>query len=111
MSDQLAKAKTTATEAWNLLPRDTPIDSIVHTVKFVVTMGASATPNFSLVRFKGPGLTAPFLNASQIRTNQLDVVLGMPAVAGGKALSDEQNRQLFNIQLDQLRRSIVVPVQ
>lgn len=111
VGEQLAKAKTTATEAWNLLPRDTPIDSIVHTLKFVVTVGASATPNFTLVRFKGPGLTSPFASASQIRTNTLDVVLGMPAIAGGKALSDEQNRQLFNIQLDQLRRTIVVPLQ
>jgi hypothetical protein len=106
--DQVAKAKATATAAWELLPRDAPIDSITHTAKFVVTLGGNVTPNWSLVMFKGPGLTAPFAAASRVRTNQLDVVLGMPAVAGGKALSDEQNRQLFNIQLDALRRSLVV---
>lgn len=106
--EQVTKAKQTATAAWELLPRDAPIDSITHTAKFVVTLGGNITPNWTLIRFKGPGLTTPFASASRIRTNQLDVVLGMPAVAGGKALSDEQSRQLFNIQLDSLRRSIVV---
>jgi hypothetical protein len=109
-SDQLAKAKQTAAAAWDLLPRDTPIDSITHSAKFVVTLGANVTPNWSLVMFKGPGLNSPFALASRVRTNTLDVVLGMPQVAGGKALSDEQNRQLFNIQLDALRRSLV-PIQ
>jgi hypothetical protein len=107
-SDQVAKAKATATAAWELLPRDAPIDSITHTAKFVVTLGGSVTPNWTLVKFKGPGLAAPFAGASRTRTNQLDVVLGMPAVAGGKELSAEQSRQLFDIQLDSLRRSLVV---
>jgi hypothetical protein len=107
-SDQVAKAKDTATAAWELLPRDAPIDSITHTAKFIVTLGGSVTPNWILVKFKGPGLAAPFAGASRIRTNQLDVVLGMPAVPGGKELSAEQNRQLFDIQLDGLRRSLVV---
>ncbi|MEH2546003.1 hypothetical protein V1283_002648 [Bradyrhizobium sp. AZCC 2262] len=107
-SDEVAKAKATAKAAWELLPRDAPIDSITHTAKFVVTLGGSVTPNWTLVKFKGPGLTAPFAAASRVRTNQLDVVLGMPAVAGGKELSDEQRRQLFDIQLDSLRRSLVV---
>ena len=106
--DQVAKAKATATAAWELLPRDAPLDSIAHTAKFIVTLGGNVTPNWSLIMFKGPGLTTPFASASRVRTNQLDVVLGMPAVAGGKTLSDEQNRQLFNIQLDALRRSLVV---
>jgi hypothetical protein len=110
-SDAATKAKAIGADAWALLPRDTPIDSIVHTVKFMVTVGASATPNFTLVQFRGPGLTTPFASASQIRTNTLDVVLGMPANPGGKALSEEQNRQLLNIQFDQLRRTVVVPVQ
>lgn len=107
-ADQLAKAREAATAAWELLPRDTPIDSITHTAKFVVTLRANATPNWSLVLFRGPGLSPPFAAVSRIRTNQLDVVMGAPAVAGGKALSDEQNRQLFNIQLDSLRRSLVI---
>jgi hypothetical protein len=105
---QVTAAKDMATAAWDFLPHDAPIDSITHTAKFVVTLGGSITPNWTLVKFRGPGLAAPFASASRIRSNQLDVVLGMPAVAGGKALSDEQNRQLFNIQLDSLRRSLVV---
>lgn len=107
-SDQVAHAKSVATAAWDMLPHDAPIDSITHTAKFVVTLGASVTPNWTLVKFKGPGLAAPFAAASRTRTNQLDVVLGMPAVAGGKELSAEQSRQLFDIQLDSLRRSLVV---
>jgi hypothetical protein len=107
-SDIVTKAKAMATSAWDLLPRDAPIDSITHTAKFVVTLGGSLTPNWTLVKFKGPGLSAPFAAASRTRTNQLDVVLGMPAVAGGKDLSAEQSRQLFDIQLDSLRRSLVI---
>jgi hypothetical protein len=107
-TDLLTKAKQTATTAWELLPRDTPIDSITHTAKFVVTLGANVTPNWSLVQFKGPGLNSPLAFATRGRTNTLDVVLGAPAVPGGKALSEEQNRQLFNIQLDSLRRSLVL---
>lgn len=106
-SDLLAKAKASATASWELLPRDPPLDSIAHTAIFVVTAAANVTPNWTLVHFRGPGLNSPLAAASRIRTNQLDVVLGAPATPGGKALSDEQNRQLFNLQLDALRRSFV----
>ena len=103
----LNKAKTLASSAWDLLPHDLPLDLITHTSKFIVT-AANVTPNWQLVRFRGPGVgSSPFTAASRVRTNQLDVVLGAPAAPGGKALSDEQQRQLFNLQLDALRQSLV----
>jgi hypothetical protein len=110
VTEQITKAKQTATAAWELLPRDPPLDSITHQAKFIVTAAANVTPNWTLVRFRGPGLVAPLASASRMRTNTLDVVLGQPATPGGKALSDEQQRQLFNLQLDSLRARLV-PVQ
>jgi hypothetical protein len=106
-TEQISKAKEIAGAAWDLLPRDPPIDSITHTVKFVVSGGGSVTPTWSLVRFRGPAQGNPLLGASRVHTNQLDVVLGQPAMPGGKALSDEQSRQLFNLQLDSLRARLV----
>ena len=106
-NDQITKVKQQANAAWELLPRDPPLDSITHSVKFTVTTGVNATPNWTLVRFRGPGQNSPFAMASRQRINQLDVVLGAPAEPGGKALSDEQKRQLDNLQLEALRARLI----
>lgn len=108
-ADQADSAKSAATAAWELLPRDPPIDSILHSVKFTVTASANATPNWMLERFRGPGLSNPFASAQRQRIHELTIVLGAPAEPGGKALSDEQSRQLFNQRLDSLRL-LVIPV-
>jgi hypothetical protein len=108
--EQAKQARDRATHAWNLLPRDPPLDSIAHSVRFTLAAGANATPNWSLVYFRGPGLSPPFANAQRTRVHNLDVVLGAPAEAGGKELSDEQRRQLLNLRLDALR-FLIVPTQ
>lgn len=107
---QVSAARDAAGAAWNLLPRDPPLDSIGHAVKFTVTTSANATPSWSLVRYKGPGVTAPFANIQRTRVHTLELVLGAPAEPDGKALGDEQRRQLFNQKLDALRL-FVVPIQ
>jgi hypothetical protein len=108
VSDQIKSVKEAANAAWELLPRDAPLDSITHSVKFTVTAGATATPNWILTHLRGPGVTGPFANAQRQRIHELTVVLGSPAEPGGKALSDEQARQLLYQKLDSLRQGGVV---
>lgn len=109
-SDQVKATKEDATASWNFLPRDPPLDSITHSAKFTVVANANVMPTWTLVRFKGPGLNVPFAKAERKRVHNVDVVLGAPAEPGGKALSDEQRRQLLNLRLDALRL-LVVPSQ
>jgi hypothetical protein len=101
--------KKIASSTWELMPRDPPLDSIAHTVKFTVVAGANLSPNWSLVRFKGPTQGSnPLLSAQRTRIHTLDLVLGSPATPGGKGLSDEQKRQLLNLKIDQLRVPIII---
>jgi hypothetical protein len=58
--DQIDKAQERLRDGWQdyynkhytVYP---PIESIGHTVDFIVTMNAGVTPTWSLVKFKGPG--------------------------------------------------------
>jgi hypothetical protein len=102
-SDQAKATREAADRIWELLPRDPPIDSITHSVKFTVVAGANVTPNWTLVRFRGPGLSSPFARAERKRVHNLDVVLAAPQTPGSKTLSDEHVRQLLNLRLDALR--------
>ncbi|WP_210343182.1 hypothetical protein [Bradyrhizobium diversitatis] len=97
-----------AKAAWELLPRDPPIDSISHQAQFIVAVNGNVTPSWSLVRFKGPGTNGTFLSGSRTTTNTLNIVLGQPSDDGPKSMSDEQKRQLFYQRLEQLRL-VVVP--
>jgi hypothetical protein len=97
-----------ANDALAELPQGAPLDSIAQTVKFTLAASASASPNWSLVRFRGPPAgNNPFLNLGRTRTHSLEVVLGPPATPGGKDLSDEQRRQLFNLRFDSAKVLIV----
>jgi hypothetical protein len=64
-----------------------PIDALGHSVQFIVTYGGSVTPNWSLIQWKGPGITIPGAALSGVRTNILNIALGP---------TDEQNRLLLN---------------
>jgi hypothetical protein len=103
--EQAGVVSKAAKAAWDLLPHDTPLDSIAHSIKFTVTANVNASPNWNLVRFKGPSGNNPFLSAQRQRIHTLELVLGAPGTPGGKDLSDEQRRQLFNMRLDELRAS------
>jgi hypothetical protein len=64
---------------------DPPIDSISHQVQFIVSWNASATPNWTLVSFKGPGPgSGAFLSGSRSDTHTLTIVLGSPADSSQK---------------------------
>ncbi len=66
---------------------DPPINALGHSVQFIVTYGASMTPNWTLLMWKGPGLTVPGASLSGIRTNILNIALG--------PTSDEQDSLLL----------------
>lgn len=65
-----------------------PIDGLLHSVQFILVYNASVTPNWSLLLWKGPGLTVPGASLSGTRTHILNIALGSPA---------EQNRLIQNI--------------
>ncbi|WP_316195176.1 MULTISPECIES: hypothetical protein [unclassified Bradyrhizobium] len=68
---------------------DPPLDSLLHSVSFVLTYGASATPNWTLLQWKGPSPSgaSTFAAAGQ-RTHVLNIALGPNA--------GEQNRLIQN---------------
>jgi hypothetical protein len=72
---------------------DAPIDSISTTIQFEVAMGAGISPSWSLIYFKGPGISGPFVAASLNRTHILQIALGSPSQGTNSA---EQNRVLQN---------------
>ncbi len=75
----------------NTLPSqiDPPIDAVSHSLQFVVAYGANITPSWTLIQWKGPGMTQNFVSASGTRTHTLNLALaprtGGPAI-GGDAL-------------------------
>jgi hypothetical protein len=77
------------------LPLDPPIDSLSHSVKFVVAMTGSLSPNWVLVNFRGPTASGSLLSGSHTRTHTLSIAMGSP---------DEQVRVLQNLVILQSSR-------
>jgi hypothetical protein len=84
---------------------DPPIDSVLHSVNFVVSYGAGISPSWSLLQWKGPGAgNTPLLSASGQRTHTLNITLGPKS--GEPAISQNALRLIT----DQTIRNIgVVP--
>jgi hypothetical protein len=55
---------------------DPPIDSISHQVQFVLSLSANASPQWSLVRFKGPSPNNGLVGGSHSNTHTLTIVMG-----------------------------------
>jgi hypothetical protein len=55
---------------------DPPIDSISHQVQFVLALSANASPQWSLVRFKGPSPNNGLVGGSHSNTHTLTIVMG-----------------------------------
>jgi hypothetical protein len=72
---------------------DPPIDSILHSIQFVVAYGGSITPSWSLINWKGPGLNAPAASAQGVRTNILNLALGP---RNGATKSTPEQARLIN---------------
>jgi hypothetical protein len=75
---------------------DPPIDAISHQVSFVVSYGAGISPNWTLVKWKGPGGSAntPLLGANGTRTNTLNLALGPRT--GNPSISPDALRLINN---------------
>jgi len=83
---QQTAAKKIEDDLTNYKPNP-PIDAIGHSVQFIVNYGGSVTPNWSLLVWKGPGLTIPGASISGVRTNIMNIALGP---------TSEQTRLLLN---------------
>jgi hypothetical protein len=74
---------------------DPPVDSLLHSVQFVVTYGASLSPSWTLLQWKGPspagGSTG---SATGQRTHLLNIALG--PVGSGEQNRLIQNQLIFN---------------
>jgi hypothetical protein len=101
-ADDIENAKKTisaagkdAKTALGALPPNGPIDAIAHQVSFVVTLSGNVTPNWTLVRFRGPGTANNgFASASRAFTHSLNISMGSPADSTIGKVSTEQLRQL-----------------
>jgi hypothetical protein len=83
------------------LPRDPPIDGLSHSVRFVVAVSGSLSPNWTLVHFRGPAASGSLLSGSHTRTHTLSIAMGSPA---------EQVRALNNLVIIQNLRPIQLSV-
>ena len=97
--EQAKAAKQNAALVSKRIP-DPPIDSISHSVQFLVTTSASIAPSWTLVRFRGP--TGNLAGATAIQTHTLNIALG-PRGDNGAAYSQEAVRVLQNLTLQQIR--------
>ncbi len=73
---------------------DPPIDSVLHSLQFVISYGANVTPSWTLLQWKGPGQSGNFLSASGIRTHNLQLALGPRS--GQASISQDATRLITN---------------
>ena len=69
-----------------------PIDSLSHSLNFIVTYGLSVSPNWTLLHWKGPANIGNLASGTGIRTHTLTIALGSPAATP----NSETNRVLNN---------------
>lgn len=64
---------------------DPPIDAISHQVQFIVALNASASPSWTLMRFKGPSpASGGLITGSHSNTHTLSIAMGSPSEAAKK---------------------------
>lgn len=100
-SNAVAAAQELA-QAQRLANPDPPINSISHSLNFVVTAGAGFSPSWTLLHWKGPSTNGNLASVSSIRTHTLNIVLGPPGIAG----SSEEARVLDNQAIRQAIQSL-----
>jgi hypothetical protein len=69
-------AKQNAALAAKYLTPDPPFESIGQSMNFVVTVGASTSPNWSFARWKGPSNSGTLASVTGIRTHSLNIAMG-----------------------------------
>jgi hypothetical protein len=73
---------------------DPPVDSVLHSLQFVISYGANVTPSWTLLQWKGPGQSGNFLSASGVRTHNLQLALGPRS--GQASISSDATRLITN---------------
>ncbi len=76
---------------------DPPIDSVAHSVSFVVAYGAGISPSWTLLQWRGPGSSSsnsPLFGASGTRTHSLTIALAPRS--GGPAIGTDALRLINN---------------
>lgn len=73
---------------------DPPVDSVLHSLQFVITYGANVTPSWTLLQWKGPGQTGNFVAAMGTRTHNLQLALGPRS--GAAPISQDATRLIQN---------------
>ena len=99
-------------EAATILPKalpdqvDPPINSVSHSLQFVVTYGAGISPSWSLLQWKGPGGSGntPLFGASGTRTHTLNLALGPRS--GTASISADALRLINNQVIRSLRQLV-----
>ena len=76
---------------------DPPIDSISHQVQFIVGLTGSVSPNFTLVRFRGPAQSGSLASAAWTRTHTLAIVMTSPR--GNRANTNDFATEAIKLQL------------
>jgi hypothetical protein len=79
---------------------DPPLDSISHQAQFIVGLAGSVSPNFTLVRFRGPSTQGSLAAMSRVRTHTLAIVMASPR--GNKANTNDFATESIKLQLQQL---------
>ncbi len=77
------------------LTPDPPIESIGQSINFVVTLGVNDSPNWMLLRLKGPTNGGSFASLSGIRTHTLNIAMGPPTQSGAAEVSRVLSNQAF----------------
>ncbi len=101
---ELSLEASQAAQNANALPNqiDPPIDSVLHSVQFVVSYGAGISPSWTLLQWKGPGQSQNLVSASGVRTHNLQIAIGPrtgnPAISGDalRLINNQTIRSLSN---------------
>jgi hypothetical protein len=74
---------------------DPPIDSLSHSLNFIVTIAGGVSPSWTLLNWKGPANIGSLASYSGIRTHTLTIVLGSPAPQPNTEAARVLNNQAF----------------
>jgi hypothetical protein len=100
---QASKATSSATAAKST--PNPPIESISQSLQFLLTLGLTASPSWTLLYWKAPSMSGNLLNLNGIRTHTLDIALGPPGPGGAKT-GPAQQAAIANLGLIKVQNAI-----
>jgi hypothetical protein len=95
-ADKSAEAAAkNAASAKILASPNPPIDSISHSLNFIVALGGSVSPNWVLLHWKGPANIGNLGSLSGIRTHTLSIALASTGASSNTEVSRVLNNESF----------------